>query len=143
MTGNNTGFNDPLPSMSNDNTTASSSELLGSIREGMMVVDSNNDELGKVASVVMGDPDAATVDASPDLDDNFGIVGNVAEALGAEGEPNVENASLRERLLRSGYIKVDGKGWFSSDRYIGVHQIAGVASDIVQLNTTKDELVSA
>jgi hypothetical protein len=139
MTGNTPNFTDPLPSMSNDSTTGTNT-LISQITQGMHVVDVNNDDIGKVAIVAMGDPDAATIDTT-DTGEEFGLITPVARALGTDDEPDVENQSLRERLLRAGYIKIDGKGWFGSDLYAGSAQIASVSGDTVRLNTTKDELV--
>ena len=140
MTGKTPDFTDPLPSMSTD--TTSTNDLIRQVTQGMRVVDSNNEEIGKVEFVAMGDPSAATID-TPQMDDSYGVVTTVAEALGAGGEPDVENRSLRERLLHNGYIKIDGKGWFGADRYAGSDQITSVSDNTVQLRATKDELVSS
>src|SRR5690606_9126112 len=89
------------------------------IREGMTVVDRNNDQVGKVDYVQFGDEDPSrpgaetrTVDTSGDQPDS--IINNLAEAL-VSGDEIPE--ALRARFSRYGYIKIE-KGMFASDRYV-------------------------
>ena len=49
--------------------------------------------------------------------------------------------TLRERLLREGYIRLDADGLFAADRYILPSQIASAAGDEVTLNVEKDQLI--
>ena len=61
----------------------------------------------------------------------------MAEAFGREEVPE----PLRSQLLRDGYLHLDAKGLFASNRYILPEQIARMTADGVQLNVTKDALI--
>lgn len=131
------------------------------VREGMTVLDAEENEIGTVAEVQMGDPDAAGPAGATSGEVSVGDVdvgaavppvaaggitaagtggapaGAVAPLLSAAGsgdagEPDVP-APLRRKLLRSGYIKVDGPGLFAHDRYVPGDQIAAVSEDTVRL----------
>jgi hypothetical protein len=109
------------------------------VRDGMKVVDSEGKNVGKVEFVKMGDPGAATEQGN-ELQDT-GLMGDIAEAVaGDEREPDVPGP-MRARLLRSGYVKVDGGFFFGTDRYVTPDQIANVMGDTVHLRAMKDELV--
>jgi len=108
-------------------------------REGMTVMDSAGDKVGKVEGVKMGDPGAAT-EAGNELQDT-GFLGDIAEAFaGDEREPDVPGPA-RARLLRSGYIKVDGGFLIETDRYVPADLIASVSGDTVHLRVPKDRLL--
>jgi hypothetical protein len=109
------------------------------VREGMTVVDSAGDKVGTIEDFKMGDSGAAT-DAGNELPDG-GFLGDVARVFGDEGEPDVPGAA-RERLLRTGYIKIDGPGFLvDTDRYVPADQVDSVSGDTVRLRVTKDMLV--
>lgn len=109
------------------------------VREGMTVVDSEGKKVGKVEGMKMGDPGTATEQGN-ELQDT-GLLGDVAEAFaGDEREPDVP-APLRAKLLRSGYVKVDGGFFFGQDRYIMPEQIHHVEGETVYLRAMKDQLV--
>jgi hypothetical protein len=109
------------------------------VREGMTVVDSTGEKVGKVEGLKMGDPGAAT-EAGNELQDT-GLLGDIAEALvGDEREPDVPGP-LRARLLQSGYIKVDGGFLIETDRYVPADRIASVGGDTVHLKVPKDQLI--
>jgi len=135
-------------SMSTDNTRSggagmatADAGLLGQISEGMKVVDASGDDLGKVVAIKMGDPGAATT-AGEMMDSPGGTLGAVGDAvLGGGIDPDLEEP-MRSELLRSGYIKIDGKGWFGTDRYVPADQVAGVSGDTVRLGVTKDQMTS-
>jgi hypothetical protein len=109
------------------------------VREGMTVVDSTGEKVGKVEGIKMGDPGTAT-EAGNELQDT-GLLGDVAEAFaGDEREPDVPGP-LRARLLRSGYIKVDGGFLIETDRYVPADMVASVSDDTVRLKVPKDQLI--
>ncbi|HEY3079807.1 MAG TPA: hypothetical protein VGM69_07845 [Chloroflexota bacterium] len=58
-----------------------------------------------------------------------------------EPEPDVPEP-LRSRLLRSGFIKIDGYGpnFLDVDRYVAAEDIAEVGDDTVKLRRRKDEI---
>jgi hypothetical protein len=108
------------------------------VREGMTVIDLNGEDLGKVEYVQMGDPEAVTTEGN-DLPEP-GLLGRVAIAFaGDEREPEVAEP-LRSQLLRIGFIKVDGGGWFGDDRYVRSDQIASISGDTVRLSISKHRL---
>jgi len=131
---------EPNPSMSNDNTSGSAAnQLIDQVREGMRVLDATGEEVGTVEYVSMGDPAAVTVGA--DAPPEGGFLQGLAEAFGAGTEPAVPEP-LRSRLLRAGFIKIDGKGWIDTDRYVMASMITSVASDTVRLNANRNEMPS-
>ena len=132
-----------ISGMSNDNTgsggmDSSSSNVLSRVQEKMKVVDANGDDIGKVDYVAMGDPQAVTTAGQEDMAPDS-ITGNVAQVFGGGTEPDVPEP-FRSELLREGFIKVDGKGWFGSDHYLRASDIADVTGDGVRLRVTKDAL---
>jgi hypothetical protein len=69
-----------------------------------------------------------------------GVVGALGTALAdREGEPDVPEP-FRSQLVRTGFIKVDTKGWFRKDRYVPAELIAAVEGDAVRLSVTRDQL---
>ncbi len=120
---------------------SASNELLERVREGMRVVDANGDDIGKVNEVRMGDAEAATV-AGQEMDRSNTIVDDAAAAFGArEDGPDVPDP-FRSELMRDGYVKVDGKGWIDTDRYLRSADIADVVDDTVRLAVAKEALPS-
>lgn len=118
---------------------AKGSDVMMHIRDGMRVFDSDGEELGKVEYVRMGDPGAiSNVSSQPK---QGGILQGIAGALGAESEPNVP-LPLRDQLERLGHIKIDGKGWIDTDRYVRSDQISAVEDDTVRLGVGKEALVT-
>lgn len=112
------------------------SQIINQVREGMRVVDVTGEELGTVEIVQMGDPEAVTVQG-----DSLHEPGEAIRDFFGVGEPDVPEP-LRSRLLRSGYVKIDGKGWIDTDRYVTPEVIGGVAGDTVTLSVAKDHLMA-
>jgi hypothetical protein len=109
---------------------------IAKVVNGMTVVDRAGAEIGKVELVKMGDPEAVT-SAGQNVGDSEGVVHVLAESIfGAE--PDVPGP-IAARLLRLGYLKVDGKG-LEADRYVASDQIGEVDQGVVRLNVVKDEL---
>jgi len=109
------------------------------VREGMHVVDSTGDKIGKVEDIRMGDPEAVT-DEGNELGDT-GFLGDLAQAIGGdEREPDVPGPA-RAKLLRTGYIKVDSGFFAGADRYVAADMIASVSDDTVRLRMPKDRLI--
>jgi len=106
------------------------------VRNGMDVFDSAGDKVGTVEYVQMGDPGAATTRGNePGLG---GFVGGIADTI-VGSEPDVPQP-LKDRLVRSGYVKIDGPGLSDTDRYVSADRIATVAGDRVTLSVTRDKL---
>ena len=88
----------------------------------------NEDQPG----IVPGDIDAA------DRRQDGGLVEDLAEAFVPDDElPE----TLRDRLLSEGFIRLDTKGLFASDRYIFPEQIDSSSGEALMLNVSKDELL--
>jgi hypothetical protein len=47
-----------------------------------------------------------------------------------------------ERLLLTGYLKVDRKGLFARDAYVSATEVDGVEDNTVRLNVSKDMLLT-
>jgi hypothetical protein len=132
----------PLPNPATAGPGAGKREeaLFAQIREGMKVVDAAGEDVGKVDDIVMGDPEAVTTEGQEMRPADGGILGNVAQAVtDPRGEPDVPDP-FYSQLVRTGYIKVDAKGWFSKDRYVPAEFVAAVEDDVVRLAVTRDNL---
>ncbi|HEV2067794.1 MAG TPA: hypothetical protein VGR08_13255 [Thermomicrobiales bacterium] len=118
-------------------STASGDAPIAQVREGMRVIDSAGQEIGNVSLVRIGDPEAVTLEGEASGDQ--GILGSVANAFGFWEEPDLP-PTLQARLMRFGFIKIDGEGLFSKDRYVRSDKIAGVSGDTVRLTVSKDRV---
>jgi hypothetical protein len=102
------------------------------VNEGMKVVDASGEEIGKVAHLRMGDPEAVTTEGQETLDDGF--------RLFRVGDGPDLPESLRHQLARSGYIAIDRSGLFTGTAYARADQIRGVQNDRVMLAVRGDDL---
>jgi hypothetical protein len=105
------------------------------VRDGMRVVDSAGRTVGDVAYVQMGDAEAATTRGAAQA--ASGIVQAFVDV--GESEPDVPEP-LRSRLLRHGFVKIDGPGLTDTDRYVRADRIAGVVGEVVTLTVPREEL---
>lgn len=119
------------------NETDDNSGPIEGVREGMEVVDYNGDKVGKVDRVQMGDPGAATVDTGDA--DRGGFLNDLGDVFGFGDDPDLPE-TLRNRLMRVGYLKLDGNWLTGSGRYISAKNIAQVSGDTVHLSVTKNQL---
>ncbi len=138
---------DPL-SMSTDNTAAGMATsdtvetgMIAQVREGMRVVDAGGADVGKVADVRMGDPSAVTTQGE-DTGDGDSVLGDAGAVLFGNLDTDLPE-SFRHQLARVGYIRVDGAGWFDSDRYASADQITDVSGDTVRLSVDRDSLTNS
>jgi hypothetical protein len=123
----------------------SGSHLLQRVRAGMIVYDRNDERVGTVADLYFGSSSeqanregtgAATAHDPNTRGDT--LLDDFARAFApSEDIPEV----LRNRLLHSGFIRVDAPGLLGSDKYILPEQIASVSTDRVKLNVSRDELI--
>jgi hypothetical protein len=111
---------------------------LSRVHEGMHVRDAAGQDVGEVEIVKMGDTAATTTEGNDDQRPS--ALEYVAESLGAEREPDVPEP-LRSRLVRSGFIKVDGPGLLERDRYVPSEYVRAVDEDTVRLSVRKDDLI--
>jgi hypothetical protein len=121
--------------------------ILSMVHEGMGVYDVRDNHIGKVDFVhfgaasetqqELGTGPASTAPADdPDMRRDT-IIDNIAEAF----HPNEIPDQLQNKLLMSGYIRMDADGLFAADRFITPDQITGVSGDRVQLGVSRDQLV--
>jgi hypothetical protein len=103
---------------------------LENVREGMDVVDEGGRELGTVKFVKMGDPEAATAEGQT-VGGRHGLMDTIADAFTGDDDLPAEE---QERLLRMGYIEVDGTG-IGGNLTIAADAVASVTDSTVRLNT--------
>jgi hypothetical protein len=97
----------------------------------MRVFDAAGAEIGKVEYVQMGDPDAVTTAGNEHIPTD--LVGRVTETLPfGTSEPDVPDP-LRTRLLRTGYLKMSGRGLTGADLYFSSEHVGEVSGDVVRL----------
>src|SRR2546429_9821145 len=133
-------------------------KALDAVHEGMHVIDAKGDDIGDVTEVIHPDPDMASTvhneqairrhrPVHPPLP-GPGLAGGVLTPPGAAdmtaipigpSEPAVP-PELAERLLQTGYVKIDCKGLFRRDRYAGADQISDVEGETMYLAVPKKEL---
>lgn len=111
------------------------------IEIGMTVFDSERREIGKVDGLKYPEnataPGVETATVAPAGREDATIVDALAEAFGSDEVPE----PLRSQLLRDGYLHLDSKGLFSSNRYILPEQISRLDGDGVHINVTEDALI--
>lgn len=116
--------------------------ILNQLREGMRVCDSRGDEVGTVEWVKMSDEDPATPEAETATPGSGGasprvaLTDLIADAFRTDEIPE----TLQNRLLREGFVRVDAKGLFASDRYVLPDQISSVSEDRVTLDAPREAL---
>ena len=115
-------------------STGGGEQPLRHVREGMTVVDPDGEQIGSVAEVRMSDPGAVTPE-SPDANE----VGTALTDFWARENMPEQG---RERLARLGYVRIDTRGLFSSDRFAASDEIARVVDDQVHLTIPADQLLS-
>ena len=99
------------------------------VQNGMHVFDSTGRDVGEVEYVQFGDPAALTTRGNEASADGF-VGGLVASVKGSE--PDVPQP-IKDRLLRWGFVKIDGPGLSDTDRYVRADRIVGVDGDRVML----------
>jgi hypothetical protein len=119
---------------------------LSGVKEGMRVHDVNDQDVGKVRFVKMGDEsprtpgaETATISGAERIRDES-LVEEVAETIVPNDAEDLP-VEMRERLIREGYIRID-TGFLRADRFVTPSQIASVADDMVMLSITKDTLMA-
>lgn len=123
---------------SSDSLSMASGEgPIAQVQEGMRVIDSAGQEIGNVSLVRMGNPEVVTLEG--EASGNQGILAGVANAFAFWDEPDLP-PTLQARLMRYGFINIDGEDLFSKDRYVRAAKIAGVSTATVRLNVPKERV---
>jgi hypothetical protein len=122
-------------------------DILNTIHEGMAVYDSTGDRIGEVDFVYFG----ASTDTQQELGTGPAGLGaadsvqmredSLVDAFAEVFDPGEVPEELREKLMQSGYIRLDADGLFAADRFITPEQIASVREEDVELNVTRDQLI--
>jgi hypothetical protein len=87
----------------------------------------------------------AQVDVGMTVVDSAGQEAGTVTAVqppGTDVRPDA-TAGVAERLMGTGYVRIDGTGWLSNDTYAAGDQITGVVEGepgTVELRVTRDEL---
>lgn len=112
--------------------------ILQQVKEGMKVYDAQREEVGTVDFVHYADPEAVTTEtdrgAGERGDHADSNLADVADVL-IEGD---EDSKATERMRLTGYMRIDAKGWFTGDKYVGADHVVEVNGDRVILNVSKD-----
>jgi hypothetical protein len=134
--------------------------ILLKVHEGMRVVDRDHQGLGTVDQVYLGSvseasqtrgegPADTTSEDAPGFSDSaagvFGMAGQepviIDFAFGGGISPSeTSETEVRDLLMRHGFIRLNARGLFASDRYIMPDMISSVSEDRVVLTLSKDEL---
>ena len=104
---------------------------ISEVREGMRVLDADGDEVGTVDAAHMGDPEAVTDSGEPEVNPRGLLQALFFPSAGQLPE------EVREKLARTGFVRIDRSGIFSGSCYAGPDDIARVEADTVHL--TKDQ----
>ena len=91
--------------------------LIEYVTNDMSVVDGAGDTIGKVDMIRFGDSSTPPA-PNPGMPDG-----------------------IYERYRVAGYLHIDGKGWFDTDRWVISEQIATVSNNVVHLNVAKEDLL--
>ncbi|RSM85238.1 hypothetical protein DMH04_18280 [Kibdelosporangium aridum] len=108
---------------------------IADVEVGMRVLDKENQPVGSVTGMKMGDPEAITTQGQRPP----GTVWDWVRDTFSGSEPDVPSTRA-EQLLRKGYIKIDARGVFAKDLYADAEQIRGVDADGVHLSVSRAEL---
>ncbi len=114
-----------------------SSDPIRQVTSGMRVIDAAGEEVGTVAEVSVGDPNAVT--AQEPVTGPGVLAGKIPHTERGD-EPDVP-ADIAARLMRSGYLKVASHGLLSAHHYVEADQIADV-NEVVELTVTRAQLAS-
>lgn len=126
--------------------------ILTQVHEGMTVYDRDNNKVGTVESIYLGalsgtEEWSGTGPATEDTMETYdepGVMEDFAFGGGVDPRDSAEGSeTLRNRLQRHGYVRMESTGLLASDRYILPEQIASVAEDRLNLQVSKDELIKA
>jgi hypothetical protein len=122
------------------------SRMLAQVQEGMDVYDATGRRVGSVERVYLGGADEealargggpATADDPAEFEHSF--LHDVARAFAPDDLPE----TLRARLLRHGFIRVDAAGLFAADRYVTADQVDRADTDGVHLRSDWQGLSAA
>ena len=100
------------------------------VTEGMTVIDDAGHDVGTVAEVKIGDPQAVTGQGQQAPQGGGQLAGLAAAFTAGTSLP----AQQQERLVRLGYLRINGPGRLADDRYVTADHVMSVEGDRVQLD---------
>jgi len=120
--------------------------ILTTVKEGMEVYDYRGNMLGHVTDLYMGTSNpqsnergiGATTAQGRETRDNS-LIDDLARGFTDRSIPEV----LQARLLRNGFIEINGGALLSKTQYILPNQIDQVAGNRIDLRVNADELISS
>lgn len=122
---------------------------LDQIHEGMAVFDLEDNRIGKVDLVYLGSVDQGGV-AEGQGPRTTGAMneprGRTVLDLAADafaGDEDQFPQTVRDRLMREGFIRVGKRGLLGGSRYVTPDQIGSVSEDRVQLSVLGEELLKS
>ena len=122
-------------------------DVLALVKDGMEVVDTTGDHIGKVDAVFLGDvADGDSVYGGPTSDRSA-----PAEALDTDVNifaglfvtDNDMPQEVRERLRYHGFMRIAPHGLFRSHRYAMREQVVAVTDDRVSISVPESKLIKA
>jgi hypothetical protein len=119
-------------------TVLGSARLLAAMRYGMPVIDCTGAPVGFIRAVKRADHLA--VDATGQRIGQSTDLIALLPQMRAGREPTVASPRVAARLVRLGYVKIDGRSVDRVNRYADAEEIAGVVDDVVQLSVSRDTL---
>jgi len=105
---------------------------LNRVRKGMTVYDARGEVIGAVETVFVGNGSTDSIEQNG----NISLADSIADVFMPDDLPR----ELGERLLNSGYVRLDTEGLLAPDRYIMPEQISSVTADSVRLRVSVDDL---
>lgn len=124
-----------------------SQSILTQVHKGMKVYDVNDQHIGSVAFVHFGAANETQQElgvgpaTSSPADAVEPRTRTIFDGISEVFDPTEVPEELRDKLLYSGYVRLDTAGLFASDRFITPDQIVNVADEDVHLSVNKDQLV--
>jgi len=120
--------------------------ILTTVKEGMEVYDYRGNMIGHVTDLYMGTSNpqsnergvGATTAQGREVRDNS-LIDDLARGFTDHSIPEV----LQARLLRNGFIEINGGALLSKTQYILPNQIDQVAGNRIDLRVNADELISS
>jgi len=120
-------------------------DALMDIKQGMIVVDPNHNEIGEITTVMFGDEDETQPgpETATDTKAPVGVTPKwVDDVITSMSLDTPIPEELKQRLHREGFIKVHQTGGFANkDYFITKSQIINVTDGKVIVNTTESRLM--
>jgi hypothetical protein len=113
---------------------------LSRVEEGMPVYDHEDNKIGTVKSIRMGDENPETPEVETNQPNRMpfnGLDALIVDIFTASKEDL--DPELQTRLLRHGYIRIDS--FLNAPRFVMAEQIQIVSDDRVVLNVSEDDLI--